>query len=792
MKAKHILMLLLLWMLCGSVSAQTVEPGSTIELAPNEGLALFDIQIDLQLRSIQLDRLGSIFSFPKIEDLPAGKYTRLLKLPAGEYRFKKFEVGFVFWEFEDVRNSKFKVEPGKINYVGQVRSYSQGWMYRSLAIENTAMSARANLERDFPGLLKRFPWRYTGEYADPFFDDAQRSGYASESQLDEVVEPAIDDRDVAEIFFRKFSTQAFGLSPDGKFVLQQVSEGQNDALNLFEIDAEKSRTLVAGAGIRSVQWVGNQHLALTLNKGTQKSILYEVKSSTEIKPIDLPAGAIWGVIPSSNQIIFYSTDRSRFVALDPKAGLTQKSDRKAAPIANFDRRAIDWWFDGTGEIRLAQLPSPRKGDHTRWVYYDVDTDAAIKFSLKQQKNQYFTIAGFDENGKILVMSNTKSERVELFEFDPSAQTLGRKVLGVRDADIKSVTWDVNHRVGSVSYIGKGRMMQLALSGATEQKLAARVQRALPDVNIAVSRTGATKRRLVHSEGPQDPGSAYVLELDSSQLRLFSRSAPHLEGRPLAKALRFVTRAKDGFEIESFLTKVDGDPAKKLPLLVLPHGGPFDVVDYQRFDSEVQYFAKLGFAVLQVNFRGSEAAEMTLARKTWGTTMISDIEAAVDEAIRKFPIDPQKIAALGTSYGGYGAVRLQQVNPTRYKAAVGICGVYDLPLLFHSGEGSRNERGVEWLKKHLGDPGSDLESMMQQSPVYGKSKLPGGILLVHDRGDTIAPFEHAIRLEAAMHLNGTRLSLIVVNDEQHGLVNSGTAVSTYPKIALFLRKELALW
>jgi dipeptidyl aminopeptidase/acylaminoacyl peptidase len=791
MKNRQALMLLLVWFFFNSASAQTIEPGTNIELAPNEGLALFDIQIDVRLKRIRLDRVGSIFSFPKIEDLPAGTYTRLAKLPAGEYQFKKFDIGFAFWEFEDVRNSSFKVEPGKINYVGQVRSYSQGWMYRSLAIENTAMTARTNLERDFPGLLARFPWRYTGEYADPFFDDAQRSGYRNKSLLEDVIEPNLEDRDVAEVFFREFSTRAFGLSPDGRYVLEQVREGQNDALNLFDIDAEKSRTLIAGAGIRSAQWVGNQHLALTLNKGTQRSILFEVKSSSEVKPIDLPSGSIWGVIPNSNQLIFFSSNRSRFVALDVKAGLDQKSDRKAIPISNFNRKAIDWWFDGKGGLRLAQLPNQSKSDQTRWAYYAPDTNEPIEFTLKQQKNQYFTIAGFDENDRILVLSNTKSERIELFEFDPATQTQGRKVLGVKDADIDSVTWDVNQRVASVSYIGKGRLTQLALTNDAEQKIAAKVQRALSDANIEVSRTGATKRRLVHSTGPQDPGTAYVLELDTSELRLFSRSAPHLEGRPLAKASRFVTKAKDGFEIESFLTMIESRSPKKMPLLVLPHGGPFDVVDYKRFDSEVQYFAKLGFAVLQVNFRGSETAEVKIAQKTWGTTMISDIESAVDDALKKFPIDAQKIAALGTSYGGYGAVRLQQVNPARYKASVGICGVYDLPLLFHSGQISRNTRNVEWLKQHLGDPDSNLDSLMQQSPAYGKTKLPGGILLVHDRGDTVAPFEHAIRLEAATHLNGTRFNLIVINDGQHGLVNPGTAVATYPKIAQFLRKELGL-
>jgi dipeptidyl aminopeptidase/acylaminoacyl peptidase len=266
----------------------------------------------------------------------------------------------------------------------------------------------------------------------------------------------------------------------------------------------------------------------------------------------------------------------------------------------------------------------------------------------------------------------------------------------------------------------------------------------------------------------------------------------MEGRAVASTERIVMKASDGVEIEAFLTRMpQSETNAKLPLLVLPHGGPFDVVDFQRFDPEVQFFAKLGFGVLQVNFRGSGGgkSKVELGYGKWGTTLISDIEVAVDAALQRFPLDADKVVAVGSSYGGYAALALARTNPERYKAVVGICGVYDLPLLFSAGLYSRREQGLENQKKILADPKTDMALLIDQSPAYDVEAIKAPVLLVHDRGDQIAPFEHAIRMSFVLNASGKRVDLLTTNDEVHGLVNEATAIAQYPKIAQFLRAAL---
>jgi dipeptidyl aminopeptidase/acylaminoacyl peptidase len=164
-------------------------------------------------------------------------------------------------------------------------------------------------------------------------------------------------------------------------------------------------------------------------------------------------------------------------------------------------------------------------------------------------------------------------------------------------------------------------VQQALNSTTETALLAKLRVALPERNLYVNPDNSSGRRLLYSEGPQDPGSVYLYEAKTQKLELLSNMAAHLEGRPLAATERFVIKSRDGFDIESFLTKAATSANQKLPLLVLPHGGPIGIADYKRFDREVQYCAKIGYAVLQVNFRGSGAGKSNADRGAgvWGTT-----------------------------------------------------------------------------------------------------------------------------------------------------------------------------
>ena len=792
--ATRLLALSLLLLISGTSRAEWIEPGSAPALGENEGFALFDIDTDIEVEKIQLDRLGSIFSFPKIADLPAGQYTRLLKLPAGTYHFEKFETGWLYWEFEDVRNSKFTIEPGKINYVGEVRSRASYGFSRSLSIENTALVASRNFARDYPGLVGKYAWHYTGEFADPFMEASNADIYGKELP-ESGVEPRIEDRDAAEIIFRSISKFASTLSPDGRYVLETTSEGTNVAVRLIDLNNGSERVIYTGIPLTAARWLNPTTLALTMQTSEYQSKLLRVNSTEDVVEIPLALGWVIGNVPDGQSAIIAAPYNGglHLKVVGIAKNITQKMVKNAPHLHRNVRRFANIWIDGQGKLRLYKKFATNKQEYSYYVYFDPTTEKAIEFKIKDEKNETFLFVGFDSKNKLLALTNRDRNEIELVEFNPADQTIARTVKSIKNTDLESVSYGTNNEVEGVRYRSSGRMVDASLENQQTDGLRKKLATSLPNSNIRVPQIASDGRALVYLDGPDNPGAAYIYQPSSSRIDLLTQSAPHLDGRPLAKTQRFIARAKDGFEIESFLTVLEPKSTRKHPLMVLPHGGPFGIVDTQRFDPEVQFFAKLGFAVLQVNFRGSGGtgeANRSLGIKQWGDLMIDDIETAADEALKKFSLDGERVVALGTSYGAYSAVRLAQRNPARYKTVVGIAGVYDLHMLFNSGAASRNERGVDWLKEHVGDPTSEAALLTRQSPALSAQLINAPVLLVHDRSDEIAPFEHTLRLQLALKRAKKHVELITVNDGDHGLTRSTTAIANYPKIARFLRNHLS--
>lgn len=793
MQAKRTACLLLI-VATAPLSAQLVEPGTAPTLAENEGYALFDINIDMAIEKIQLDRVGSIFSFPKIADLPEGKYTRLLKLPAGNYQFTKFQSEFFYWEFDDVRNRNFTIEPGKINYVGEVQSRATGWLSRSLVIENTALVASRNLARDYPGIAGKYPWRYTGEYADPFMEIKAQDIYGQQPP-DSGIEPRIEDRDAAEIMFRAMSKHAGALSPDGRFVLETTSEGSKIAIRLIDLNAPSERVIYTGEPISRALWINPETLVLTFQGTTYQSRVLRVKSTKDVTEIPLALGWVIGSTPDQKHLILVANynNKTNIKVLDITKGLDLKRIKSAPHLHPSVRKFADVWIDGQGKLRLYEVVQANRQKYSRYVYFDPASNKSVEFKVEDVKNQTLTFVGFDKNAIPLVLTNKDRNEIELVEFNTQTATLGKTVKSIKNTDLMSVIYGLNHEIVGVRYLSQGRQIEASLDDARSSRLRSELAIKLPQSNVNVTEFASDGRALVYVESSKVPGDIYVYQPASKRLDLLTQIAPHLDGRPLAGTERFIVKAKDGFEIESFLTQMNPDDARKKPLLVLPHGGPFGIVDFQHFDPEVQYFAKLGYAVLQVNFRGSGgtgSANRELGIKQWGDRMIDDIEAATDEALRRFKLDDQRVVTMGTSYGAYSAVRLAQRNPARYKSVVAIAGVFDLHMLFNSGRYSRNERDIDWLKSHVGDPVKDFELISRQSPTYAPQLVKAPVLVVHDRGDDIAPFEHAIRLQLALKREKKNIELITVNDGLHGLVRPSTAIATYPKIAHFLCTHLS--
>ena len=291
--------------------------------------------------------------------------------------------------------------------------------------------------------------------------------------------------------------------------------------------------------------------------------------------------------------------------------------------------------------------------------------------------------------------------------------------------------------------------------------------------------------IVYVYSDKNPGDYYLFETNELKAQMLVSKHPQIDSKKMSETTSFNFIARDGLNINAYLTKPINHDDKKLPLVVLPHGGPHGVRDFWGYDWEVQLLANRGYAVMQVNFRGSGGFGTTFEEDgygNWGTSMQDDLTAATIELINNGTVDPKKICIYGASYGGYAALTGTFREPDLYKCAIGSMGVYSLPMMFERGDMPKRESGMNYLNKVLGN---DLEVQKQRSPVFNADKIKANILLIHGAKDERAPIEQAEALMQAFDNVGKKYQWLKLNDEAHGYYDEKNRVTVYNKILDFL-------
>jgi len=279
---------------------------------------------------------------------------------------------------------------------------------------------------------------------------------------------------------------------------------------------------------------------------------------------------------------------------------------------------------------------------------------------------------------------------------------------------------------------------------------------------------ARNRFISHVQGPREPGAWYFYDRQARRMvNIGSSTALNYERLGKAETLSVTTR--DGATIEAYLTAPpSGRPG---PLVVLPHGGP-EVRDYRGWDRQVQVLAAQGWWVLQPNFRGSGGYGLGFARQgwtRWADRMQEDIEDAVAQSLSTRGLDANRVAIMGTSYGGYAALMGAVRRPDLYKAAISICGVSDLPDILGWEKRMDDTPGQEiydfWTKR-IGLPGTDDARLLAGSPRRRVSEIACPVLLVHGTDDPIVPVFQSRQMNSALRGAGKAVEFVEINGSGH--------------------------
>jgi dipeptidyl aminopeptidase/acylaminoacyl peptidase len=296
-----------------------------------------------------------------------------------------------------------------------------------------------------------------------------------------------------------------------------------------------------------------------------------------------------------------------------------------------------------------------------------------------------------------------------------------------------------------------------------------------------------KQALLSVSSDKNPGEIFLYNTDTGKATRLMNRADWLDRKRLGEMRPIVFTSRDGRKMEAFLTLPPGSSGKNLPMIINPHGGPFGPKDDWGFSLEPQMMAAHGYAVLQVNFRGSGGYGkefMESGYKQWGGTMQDDLTDATQWAIKEGVADAKRICIYGGSYGGYASLMGVAKEPNLYQCAVGYVGVYDMNMLWGQGDISDSTRGKDFLSYAVGKDQLDTASPNKQ---VARIKVP--VFLAAGGADVRAPQEHSEAMEKALRGAGKYVETLYYPTEGHGFAKEENNREYYARLFTFFNRYI---
>lgn len=464
-----------------------------------------------------------------------------------------------------------------------------------------------------------------------------------------------------------------------------------------------------------------------------------------------------------------------------------------ASIAGVER----WHVDPQGEVRAAEAfgRSSDGRSYTLLARSDVQKELAAVFESEDYWKTGYRFAGFHRDPNLLYVLADHAGRDALYEFDIEARTLGPLVFAHPEVDVLAAHYsEARKKIVGAEYI----VDQPGIGFFDED---AGKEQALIDRSLRTVQAGETTNRIVSTTQDGDlvilevssqvqPPVYYAYDRSKKQINFVFEQYPGIPTGQLARVERIDFEARDGTKIPGYLTFPRDVARSKLPMIVLPHGGPGSRAA-KVYDPVVQFFANRGFAVLQVNFRGSSGfgqAFRLAGYREWGKAIQDDISDGVRWAIDRGFADPDRIGIFGTGYGGYSALMGLVLAPDLYRAGASYAGIAELEWIFQDGENFLWE--LEVHGKLIGAGDSDREALHGRSPLGRIEEIRVPVLLGHGARDPRVGVKHSRRLAQALKTAGKTVEYHEYEDEFHGLALESNRIAFYRRLLEFFETHLA--
>jgi len=595
------------------------------------------------------------------------------------------------------------------------------------------------------------------------------------------------------------------ISPDGALIAVIITDGEDRALIIKQSsDGKIIGGLKAGAHkVRAIQWAGSDHLLMTasvtsvvlaidgpkrewwltldynVRTGRQRMLMDDVDHSMNVVASPPEVRMIGGKPYALIQGIYFGGNVGTLSLF--RANLDSGDTRL---LKAGDQHTVDWVLDAAGEP-LAESEFDAVGG--RWSLKMRHAGAWGTVKALQNRIGGPSLLGLGRDGRSLLLAQRGDTDVSIYELAPDAVDWDQPLATGQNQPI--FDGGAHALIGLVSL--DGETPRHRFFNPADQAMWNAVVRAYgagSPVSLA-SMSDDHKRLIVMVDSPTEgPAYAYI-DRDAHTGQWLGETYKEASAQ-IGTVTPIAFKAADGTPLSGYLTLPRGRHAKGLPLVVFPHGGPA-ARDTLGFDWWAQAMASRGYAVLQVNYRGSDGFGWDFLSKgfgEWGRKMQTDLSDGVRYLAAQETVDPKRVCIVGASYGGYAALAGATLDQGVYRCAASIAGPSELRrFVVWSRDQSDISAQRYWLR-YLGADRTGDPRLEEISPADHADQASAPILLIHGRDDTVVPFSQTQLMADALKRAGKPYELVVLKHEDHWLSHGDTRLQMLEAVMAFLEKN----
>lgn len=601
-----------------------------------------------------------------------------------------------------------------------------------------------------------------------------------------------------EDFFRLPEKTGFQLSPDGLFVAYLAPFERRNNIHVQKIGSDKVVRITAETqrGINGFFWASNQRIIFIKDSGGNENFqLFAVDKNGEnpkdLTPFpDVTIQLIDDLYDNEEELIIGLNKNNPQLFEPYRINILTGELQQIAKNENPSEPIVAWITDHDGKLRLATRMIG--GVNHQILYRATEQDdfkEVITTNFKESLNPLFF--EFDNGSIIYASSNLKRDKSAIVRFDlEKGEEVGDVIFSHDEVDVEQLLFSRKYKkLTSVGFTTWKTQHHFFEESRKDQY--ARWQKELGDYEIVVvSKNREEDRYLLRTYSDKSLGGYYLYDSKGDRIQEISIVSPWIKEADMSPMKPVQYKSRDGLDIPAYLTLPKNNKEKNLPVIINPHGGPW-VRDTWGYNPEVQLLASCGFAVLQINYRGSTGygrAFWEASFKQWGRKMQDDITDGVQWLIDQEIADPKRIAIYGGSYGGYATLSGIAFTSELYACAIDYVGVSNL-FTFMETIPPYWKPYLDMLYEMVGHPEHDKEVMTATSPVFHVDKIQAPLFVVQGANDPRVNIDESDQIVRRLRERGIEVPYLVKYDEGHGFHNEENRFEFYRAMLGFLGQYL---